>query len=187
MSLEQGILGFLSMKPMSGYDIKKLFDMSASYFWPANQAQIYRTLKELVGEGLVELSECAKGRTVDRKVYAITDRGREAFLETASKNCVADFISHDLFLLQLFYSGALPAHEQSLFIDRQLENVRSLERRLLENYNKNYAKFLNTTGIDESDPRLQSALFTHRWGLIKCREYARLLEEIKAEIDQRVK
>ena len=47
MSLNNGILGFLSMKPLSGYDIKKLFNMSAAFFWPADQAQIYRTLKSL--------------------------------------------------------------------------------------------------------------------------------------------
>jgi DNA-binding PadR family transcriptional regulator len=47
MSLEHGILGYLSMKPLAGYDIKKLFNMSAAFFWPADQAQIYRTLKKL--------------------------------------------------------------------------------------------------------------------------------------------
>lgn len=39
MSLGNGIQG------LSGYDIKKLFNMSAAYFWPADQTQIYRTLR----------------------------------------------------------------------------------------------------------------------------------------------
>lgn len=64
------------MKPLSGYDIKKLFDMSAAYFWPADQTQVYRTLKRLAKDGMVELKEQKKGETVDRKVYAITDKGR---------------------------------------------------------------------------------------------------------------
>ena len=57
LSLENGMLGFLSIKPLSGYDIKKLFDMSTAYFWPADQTQIYRTLKKLVKDGLVEFKE----------------------------------------------------------------------------------------------------------------------------------
>ena len=48
MSLENGILGFLAIRPLSGYDLKKLFAYSASFFWPADQAQIYRALKKLV-------------------------------------------------------------------------------------------------------------------------------------------
>ena len=50
MSLAHGILRYLSIRPMSGYDIKKLFNMSAIYFWPAEQAQIYRTLKKNNGK-----------------------------------------------------------------------------------------------------------------------------------------
>ena len=62
MSIEQGIMGFLSRKPLSGYDIKKLFDMSTAYFWPANQSQIDRTLKQPSKDRLVELKEQKKGK-----------------------------------------------------------------------------------------------------------------------------
>ncbi len=65
MSLETGILGFLSMKPLSGYDLKRLFNMSAAYFWPADQAQIYRTLKKLTDHGLPE-----GDRRLDSATYA---------------------------------------------------------------------------------------------------------------------
>lgn len=182
MSLEHGIMGFLAMKPLSGYDIKKLFDMSAGYFWPADQTQIYRTLKTLVKDGLVELKECKKGETVERKVYAITDIGRESYLKTAVENSVSDFISRDMFLMQMFFSGALPEEDQLQFVDKQLENVRELERRLIDNYDANLSEFINNTGLNEKDRRIHSAIFAHRWGLIKCREYAKLLKEIKKEL-----
>ncbi len=170
------------MKPLSGYDIKKLFDMSASYFWPADQTQIYRTLKKLVKEELVELKELKKGETVDRKVYAITDKGREAYLTAGAKNSVNDFISRDMFLMQLFFSGALPKKEQLRLIDTQLRNIKAFENRLIGNYSENYDNFTGKTGLSGDDRRLQSAVFAHRWGLVKCREYAMLMEEIKAEI-----
>ena len=53
MSLKYAILGFLSYKSFSGYDLKKAFDNSVRHFWSANQSQIYRTLAQLDEEGLV--------------------------------------------------------------------------------------------------------------------------------------
>ncbi len=182
MSLENGILGFLSMKPLSGYDLKKLFLMSAAYFWPADQTQIYRTLKKLVGEGLIELKEQKKGETVDRKIYAITEKGREASLKQIQQNSVDSFISRDQFLMQLFFSGTLDKDEQLALLDAQLRNVNKLKQQLLDNFDENYEKFLITTGLTEEDPRLRSVDWTYRWELIKCREYAKLLKKCKAEI-----
>ena len=54
MSLEHAILGFLQYKPMSGYDLKKIFDTSVRHFWPADQSQIYRTLTRLADKGWAE-------------------------------------------------------------------------------------------------------------------------------------
>ncbi|MYF92724.1 MAG: PadR family transcriptional regulator, partial [Gemmatimonadetes bacterium] len=46
------IMGMLSIRPMSGYDMKKLIAQSISYFWNESFGQIYPTLKKLVEEGL---------------------------------------------------------------------------------------------------------------------------------------
>jgi len=53
MALEHAILGFLDYGPMSGYDLKKTFDDSVNHFWTAQQSQIYRALKKMVGDGWV--------------------------------------------------------------------------------------------------------------------------------------
>lgn len=185
MSLENGILGFLSMRPLSGYDIKKLFDMSASYFWPADQTQIYRTLKKLVKEGMIELKEQKKGETVDRKVYSITNRGRDANLKQIQQNTIDDFISRNSFLLQLFFSGTLSKDERICLLNAQLRNINELKQRLLNTYDENYIHFLHLTGLSEDDPRLRSIDWTYNWELIKCREYAKLLRKLKLEIENK--
>ena len=51
MSLEYAILGFLKDHPSSGYDLKKIFDISVRHFWPADQSQIYRTLAQMNNKG----------------------------------------------------------------------------------------------------------------------------------------
>jgi PadR family transcriptional regulator, regulatory protein AphA len=77
MSLEHAILGFLNYRPMSGYDLKKIFDTSVRHFWPADQAHIYRTLNRLAEQGLATMEVVEQEVRPDRKVYHITPEGRE--------------------------------------------------------------------------------------------------------------
>ncbi len=69
------VLGFLSMGPMSGYDIKKMFEQSVINFWSESYGQIYPILKRLVDEGLATKSVQRQMGKPDRHVYAITERG----------------------------------------------------------------------------------------------------------------
>ncbi|MCA9995856.1 MAG: PadR family transcriptional regulator [Anaerolineales bacterium] len=78
MSLKHTILGFLSFRSLSGYDLKKAFDQSVSHFWPADQSQIYRTLKQLDKEGLITKQVIPRQDQLDIKVYEITETGRQA-------------------------------------------------------------------------------------------------------------
>lgn len=78
MSLDFAILGFVSYLPLTGYELKKIFDKSVRHFWTADQSQIYRTLAQLTAEGLVEMQVVEQEDRPDRKVYSITPRGREA-------------------------------------------------------------------------------------------------------------
>lgn len=182
MTLENGILGFLAMKPMSGYDIKKLFTMSASFFWPADQTQIYRTLRTLEKDGRIERIVLHAEMSIDKKVYAITEKGREENFLSIMRTDVDDFISRDAFLMQLFFSGVLDAQEQIRFLDTQIHNSREMEQHILDNYDKNFGSFLEYTGLDEEDSRVRSAVWAHRWGLVKCREYAKLLRQMRKTI-----
>jgi len=45
------IMGMLSMGPVSGYDIKKRFEESLSYFWNESYGQIYPILKKITQTG----------------------------------------------------------------------------------------------------------------------------------------
>jgi len=80
MSLEFAILGFLNYHPYTGYDLKKIFDTSIRHFWPADQSQISHTLAHLTDEGFVQMEEVPMEDRPDRKVYQITDAGRQEFL-----------------------------------------------------------------------------------------------------------
>ena len=51
------ILGVLGLGPRTGYDIKKLTDVSTRFFWSASYGQIYPELKRLEAAGLVEADD----------------------------------------------------------------------------------------------------------------------------------
>lgn len=73
------LLGVLSMKSCSGYDIKKFCDKTISHFWNENFGHIYPVLSEMQKDGLIIQDGQDSGAR--RKVYSITDKGRREFLE----------------------------------------------------------------------------------------------------------
>lgn len=75
--LDRILLGMLH-DPLSGYDLKRSFDRSAAYFWSADQSQIYRTLKRMVGDGWLRTSEEPSPEGPRRVLYHRTAAGRAA-------------------------------------------------------------------------------------------------------------
>ena len=131
MSLDYAILGFLNYLPLSGYDLKKMFDTSVQHFWPADQSQIYRTLRNLTGQGLVEMEVIHQEERPDRKVYSITPAGRQQ-LQTWLKGMPPAEPNRSAALVQVFFCGQL-SDEQ---IQAKFEAVASMMRTILEVYNQ---------------------------------------------------
>lgn len=182
MSLENGILGYLSQKPLSGYDIKKIFNMSAAYFWPADQAQIYRTLKNLEDDGMIEIRGVMKDAGPSKKLYMITEMGRKKLHDWLMSQKQSDYVIRRPFLMQLFFSGELSREEQLVFINAQFEQTRALIKRLNENYIENKNSFAQIAGLKKEDPRFSSAMWAHKWGILSCETYLMFLKSIRAEL-----
>jgi PadR family transcriptional regulator AphA len=71
------LLGLLSLKPMSGYDMKKFVGESIGHFWNESYGQIYPMLKRLSRQGLVE-SRLQRGKgKPDRKEFSLSPKGRK--------------------------------------------------------------------------------------------------------------
>jgi len=81
MSLRHVILGFVEMMPLSGYDLKTMFDSSVRFYWSATHTQIYRTLDRMAKEGLVTFKVVQQTERPSKKVYSITEEGRKDLRE----------------------------------------------------------------------------------------------------------
>ena len=129
MSLDYAILGFLNYHPYSGYDLKKIFDVSIRHFWPADQSQIYRTLARLTKDGWVEMEKVQQEDHPDRKVYHITDTGRAELRRwIAGPPPMSEPRSAPL--IQVFFSGQLSNEE----ILAKFEEYAAMMRAILNLY-----------------------------------------------------
>ena len=106
MSLKIALLGILDLAPMTGYDLKKSIEVSVAHFWSADQSQIYRTLAALVGAGLAEVEVIPQEGRPDRREHHITTAGRAALNEWL-RSPLQPAVSHDAFLMRLFFVGTL--------------------------------------------------------------------------------
>jgi PadR family transcriptional regulator AphA len=131
MSLEHAILGFLNYGPFSGYDLKKVFDVSVQHFWPADQSQIYRTLTRLEEQGWAEMEVVEQEDRPDRKVYRITDAGKEELRHWLTTPLQPKDI-REPGLIQVFFAGQLDDEE----ILEMFERIAGKLRELLARYDR---------------------------------------------------
>ena len=125
MSLEFAILGFLNYRPFSGYDLKKIFDTSVRHFWSADQSQIYRTLARLAERDWAEMEVVEQSDRPDRKVYTITEIGREE-LRRWLMIPLRPHSPHSAELIQVFFAGQLSDEEVLAIFERSAEQVRAV-------------------------------------------------------------
>ncbi len=131
MSLDFAILGFLNYHPYTGYDLKKIFDGSVRHFWPADQSQIYRTLARLTEESLVEMEKVPQEDRPDRKVYHITEAGRDRLRNWIIAPPPMDE-PRSAPLIQVFFSGLLSDEE----ILAKFESFAEMMRMILQQYDQ---------------------------------------------------
>src|SRR6187200_2061176 len=71
------ILGLLSLRPWTTYELAQQMDRALGQFWPRAESKLYEEPKKLVAHGLARASSETVGRR-PRTVYTITPKGRRA-------------------------------------------------------------------------------------------------------------
>ncbi len=127
MPLSHAILGFLDYQPMSGYDLKKIFDQSVAHFWSATQSHIYKALETLESDGLVESKVIPQEGKPNRKEYHLTKAGR-AELRRWVVTPLPLAVTREAWLIQIFFSHASSNEEIIELLKARAKTIReSLE------------------------------------------------------------
>ncbi len=126
MSLPHALLGLLLDRPMTGYDLKLLFDKELSSFWPAQMSQIYRELGTLEAKDWVDSQIEVQETRPDRKVYTINASGKQAFDEWMNR-FPKSLLSpcRDEFALRVFFGGRSSRDEMQFQLRRFIREKQS--------------------------------------------------------------
>jgi DNA-binding PadR family transcriptional regulator len=173
--VEYVILAGLVRKPRSGYDLTRWMQRETSHYFTVGHNRIYPALSQLERDGLVVHEAMPSDRGPERKVYSITEAGREALLSWVDSPSVERQMRDEQLVKVLCY-GFLPT-ERAL---ARLEEVKALHEEKLaryEGYRRELEAELGEGRI--SDEAYLGTLLTLGRGIGAERSYLEWCEEAK--------
>lgn len=151
MSLKMSILGLVSYKAMTGYDIYKLFDGSLKFYFAAQQSQIYRELNNLEKSGFVVASRQEQENRPTRKLYSITEQGEEELFEWLVDCGEEQHFSQRLPYMTKIIFGAKIPNEELLKSIKRFKELAIAKRERLEAAYANAEDFLTAFDVPKDD------------------------------------
>jgi DNA-binding PadR family transcriptional regulator len=97
------LLGLLSKKRMSGYDLRQSFQNEIGEFWQAQHSQIYPELAKMEDNGLITHAIKISGEKLEKKIYQLTPDGENALKEWIHTATDELPVNRDEFVLKLFF------------------------------------------------------------------------------------
>ena len=127
-STANALLGLLSIKPMSGYDLRHFIPESIGHFWSESYGQIYPTLRKMAEEGLVvKRTETQQGKP-DRHIYSLSGAGHER-LQHWLELPFADEVPRNELLLKMFFgahaSAAVNREHILTYLEKQERDLKT--------------------------------------------------------------
>jgi PadR family transcriptional regulator AphA len=123
------ILGILSIRPSTGYDIKKYSDQVLAGFWNENFGHIYPTLKKMLESGMIEtVSQEVNDK---KRLYKITEKGKQELHLWLLENTAPQPVRSE-FMLKIMFSNSLPADK----VIHMLENYKTSHKDSLKKYSQ---------------------------------------------------
>lgn len=124
MNVRTLCLGILTFQEASGYEIKKMVeDEVFSHFIDASYGSIYPALTKMMNEGLVSVRAEEQAGKPDKKVYSITQSGRDELASALAVDPAADKFKSE-FLFQIMMREFLPKSHIADIYDAQMQYLR---------------------------------------------------------------
>jgi PadR family transcriptional regulator, regulatory protein AphA len=179
-TLDYVILAGLIHKPRSGYDLTKWIERETSHFFAIGHSSIYPALARMEREGLVRHEVVPSDQGPERKVYSITEVGREALLAWAGEPAAERQVRDEQLVKALCY-GFLPKERALAQLREEKANH---EKRLAL-----YEKFERGLGGELREGRISGeaylgTLLTLRRGIGVERSYVEWCEEAAKMVSQ---
>jgi DNA-binding PadR family transcriptional regulator len=151
------LLGMLSAQERSGYDLKLLLDKQVHHvYWSPAKSQIYGELRRLEQAGLATMTEVEQTNRPDKRLYRITQAGREALQQWLASPDVEPDVFKSPLLLHLFFGHLMS--RQVLIV--QLEKRQQKLAAELQGYEKREQEVRDSIQAPGSESQLSFLLLT---------------------------
>lgn len=114
------VLGLLMEKELSGYDIKIVFEEVFTHFFDGSFGMIYPTLRQLEKEGRIKKEVVMQEGKPNKKMYFITDEGREEFYQYMKTDVEKDVLRSD-FLMRMYFGDYSDTNTMKKWIEEEIE------------------------------------------------------------------
>lgn len=121
-TLKYAILGLINREPMTGYDITREFNSNhLANFWYAKHSQVYPELSRLMEEELVTCQVVIQGEKMEKKLYTITEKGRQELLDWLMEDEPLGPTPKDVFRLRIYFSDFMTTEETRKHLKSQIK------------------------------------------------------------------
>ena len=129
MNIQTIILGFLMYASMTGYELKNMFAISFSFFSGLSFGSIYPALKKMEQQGLISMRMEIQEGAPNKKIYTITEKGRQAF-EELLKEPLQLQKTKSAFLSRLFFFSHIEKQDRLKLVTGYLASIEEERQRL---------------------------------------------------------
>jgi DNA-binding PadR family transcriptional regulator len=176
------ILGLLTFREMSGYDLKQLINKSITHFyWSPAKSQIYGELRRLESHGLVTMRDVPQTLRPDKRLYQITPEGTEAMLQWLQSSGVEPDSYKSALLLKLFF-GHMLSYDTTI---RLLEERRKQTAQELTMCERRAQEFQEKMRSSEADDETFFPLLTLQRSITLCQADLEWLDGALGQLRQR--
>ena len=121
MSTRLAVLGFLANGPEHGYNINKMIEKMMGDWIATSVGSIYFALNKLTDEGFIApAGEHKEGGRPTRRLYRITDRGREEYLRLLRETWTTPQRQYYDLDLAVFFLDSLNADEVAAYLRERI-------------------------------------------------------------------
>jgi PadR family transcriptional regulator, regulatory protein AphA len=149
MSLPHALLGLLSYKPATGYDLKAAFANSIGMFWDASLPQIYRILGQLEKNGWLSFRIEQQEGKPNRKIYNLTASGKKELNEWLSKPLEFPRVRKNDMLIKIFFGNKISQKELIKHFKEWRSSAAALQEKLEKGVKPVVAHYSDVTGAKD--------------------------------------
>ncbi len=168
-ALGHTLLGLLAREPASGLDLARALQQRLAFFWQARHSQVYPELARLETAGLVTHTVVEQRDRPDKKVYTLTESGRQRLLDWLAASTEPPQIRDEFLVKVTSFWQIEPARAIDLLLDQAGQHEERLA--MLEDIERSMQADLAGAIVDPAAPQFGTYLSLRR-GLSYEREYA---------------